>query len=150
MKYLRFLKDNLDKVGSIIPCTENEIRELEFKLGVNLPKSYREYLLILGKDSGDLFAGSFVSSKDLLFFKNEAVKILIGNNFKKSLEPQDLVFLIHQGYQFMFFKCDKDEEDPKIYFYDECKGQTDFEVIAPSFSSFIEKVFNDRNSTLLR
>ncbi len=32
------------------------------------------------------------------------------------LEPRDLVFFMHQGYQFLFFRLGQ-SEDPKIYYY---------------------------------
>ncbi|MFN3422139.1 MAG: SMI1/KNR4 family protein [Armatimonadota bacterium] len=50
------------------PCTEEEVRALEEKLGKSLPAAYREFLLWMGKGVGK---GKFMTSEDFFIWNWE-------------------------------------------------------------------------------
>jgi len=49
------------------------------------------------------------------------VELLEENQFPQTLPKDAFVFLMHQGYQFSFFRL-SEGENPPIYFY--CEGET--------------------------
>jgi|SRR4028118_467072 hypothetical protein len=100
------------------PCTEQDVRFLEEKLGLSLPTAYKEFLLWGGHNPGRIWEGSDCCFKDLINLQDSALELLEENNFPGSLPEDSFVFFMHQGYQFMFFRI-KEGEDPPIYFYKE-------------------------------
>jgi hypothetical protein len=46
----------------------------------------------------------------------EALELLAENKVENFLQPNDFVFMMHQGYMFWYFKADG-LEDPDVYFY---------------------------------
>jgi hypothetical protein len=112
--HLEFLARNLYKIdGEIMPCKEAEIALFEDALGTKLPQAYREFLLIMGKGSGELIADCDLNFSWLQDMQKEAEKIL-ARNVKKTLPDGHFVFLIHQNYSFKTFILNSDD-DPHLY-----------------------------------
>lgn len=128
--------------GEISPCTEAEVKALEKQLNVRLPGAYREFLLWMGKDGGKLFRGTDCWYELLPKLQSWARELLAENGLSDLLPTDAFVFLMHQGYQFMFFRL-SEGEDPPVYHYDQPSRQTSFMTAAPSFSAFLESLIED-------
>ncbi len=102
--------------GGFVPCTENEIESLEKKLGYSLPLAYKEFLLWGGKKAGRIFFGQNYSFRDILDNQECAIEQLETFHFTVTeVLPEDsFVFLVHQGYIFLFFRI-SEGDDPPVY-----------------------------------
>lgn len=118
-------------------CTEDEIKQLETKLGNKLPKYYKEFLLRMGHNSGDFLAGTDIRYKSVFSLKEWAEELLKENNYPFKLFEDDFVFAMHQGYQFWYFKINNND-NPEIYYY--LEGKSKPEIIAKSFTEFLENM----------
>ncbi|MFB2837368.1 SMI1/KNR4 family protein [Floridanema evergladense] len=120
----------------LLGCTQDEVVELEEKLGILLPKAYQEFLLLMGHGAGRFLRGSDCFFKDLLVLKRWAIELLEENNFPESLPEDAFVFLMHQGYQFSFFRVSQGD-DPPTYSYCEGTDETAFIKSHDKYSDFL-------------
>lgn len=120
----------------LIGCTQDEVIQLEQELGVWLPKAYQEFLLLMGYGRGKFLRGSDCFFRDLPFLKDWAIELLEENNFPASLPEDAFVFLMHQGYQFSFFRV-SEGEDPPTYSYCEGTNETSFIRSDDKYSDFL-------------
>lgn len=120
----------------LLGCTEDEVVELEEKLGILLPKAYQEFLLFMGHGAGRFLRGSDYFFKDLLVLKHWALALLEENNFPESLPEDAFVFLMHQGYQFSFFRVSQGD-NPPTYYYCEGTDETAFIKSHDKYSDFL-------------
>ena len=138
MNYLKNIKDILfrQKIKTI-PCSKEEIQEINGNTGYKLPKAYLEFLEVMGKDAGKFMRGSSCFINEIPFLKEWAVELLMENNFSEKLPQNAFVFWMHQGYQFAFFLL-SDEDNPPIYYYNETKEQSSFCQKTDSFTDFLQ------------
>ena len=119
-------------------CREDEIQAFKDYLGVHdLPGEYLEFLRQMGKGAGPFMEGSSVFY-DEIFDLNRSAELLLRENNFRTLPDQSVVFWMHQGYQFAFFKLDEGD-NPPIYFYYEGKSSADFEIKERSLIDFLIK-----------
>ncbi|MEP7284747.1 MAG: SMI1/KNR4 family protein [Chloroflexota bacterium] len=105
-------------LDTIHGCSPQEINEMKARQGVNyLPDLYVEYLLVLGKEAGNLDVGSSCFYPTLLELKGSAVNLLEENEFPFLLPDDAFVFFMHQGYQFLYFLTKDKLEDPPVFYY---------------------------------
>lgn len=104
-----------------VPCTEAEVRELEQKVGLTLPLAYKEFLLWMGHSAGGLLVGTDIFYEHLPL-QEAAIELLAENNVTEKLPDTAFVFMMHQGYQFMFFDVSAGD-DPPIHYYLESKAE---------------------------
>jgi hypothetical protein len=103
---------------SITGCDETEIEQIRVAQGVNkLPDIYKQYLLTAGQNTGGLYEGTDVTYKFVVNLKKWAKRLLIENGEEFVLPDDAFVFLMHHGYQFMYFLTDNTDEDPPVYHY---------------------------------
>lgn len=119
------------------PCSEQEIEVLEQRVGRRLPGAYREFLMWVGHAAGDFWAGSHAFYADLPNIQRWAAELLRENSFPEPLADDALVFFMHQGYQFMFFRP-SEGDDPPVYDYNETRPAQNFVRRANHFSQFLE------------
>lgn len=152
MIYMKFLPEQIHllskKVGEgVSSCTQDEINQMEGKLGAKLPISYKEFLLIMGKEQPCIFSDYKLYEP---FDHHDAVQPIL-HKLEKALNlkfPSDgFIFMQHLLAYFAFFKL-SDGDDPPIYCYDETDfidddgkffKQSSFKKVANSFSSFIKQ-----------
>ncbi len=101
---------------TIIPCTEEEVRSLEHQIGRSLPGAYREFLLWMGHSTGGLLRGSDYRYQDLISLQKWAVELMEEDGFPDPLPGDAFVFLMHQGYEFDFFRIGEGDDPPVYYF----------------------------------
>ncbi len=123
--------------GQPVPCTLQEVEELEQCIGHRLPEAYREFLLWMGHAGGGVLAGTNCFYRDLRRIQASARELLEENQYAGELPKDAFVFYMHQGYQFNFFHL-ADGDDPPVYCYvDENPPRTFFEQIYQRFSLFV-------------
>ncbi len=124
IQYLKCLKET-PKIGSqeIEGVTEKYIQQVEQSLGINFPLSYREFLFLAGKYSGNLEL--FPGHSDLEMLADEEVRKTlhetITTNDIKITRPIWPVTEMDGFQQFIFFYLDEDKEDPELWtaYYDD-------------------------------
>ncbi len=132
----RLIKSKLVSENELLGCTHQEIIQLEQQLGVKLPKAYQEFLMLMGKEAGQFLRGTDCFYQHLLDLQ-EAAKDLLKENHVTQLLPNDaFIFLMHQGYQFCFFRLSQGE-DPPTYYYCEGEEQKPFINNHSKFSDFL-------------
>ena len=89
-------KNELDfPIGS----PENEISELESSLDCTLPKSYREYLRMMGNDYNGVMVGTNCFLSDVVSNNEYLPELLEENNlYDFGLPEKYVAFFCHQGY----------------------------------------------------
>lgn len=114
---------------------EAEIREVARHQGVELPAVYARFLSRLGRSAGDFLRGSDFLYPDLLPLKEYAQQLLEEDEVDFTLGEEHFVFLMHQGYQFLYFDATA-SDDPPVYLYLEGEGEPS--RVADSFSAWLE------------
>jgi SMI1 / KNR4 family (SUKH-1) len=121
-------------------CSTKEIAEIEAEVGRKLPLAYREFLMRMGRGAGEFYVGSNLFYPDVLGI-SEAAHALVAEDEAGLVLPQDaVVFIMHQGYQFVFMRADEGE-DPSVYYYMERSGE--FVKKAAQLSQFLIDVAHD-------
>ncbi|MBZ0296724.1 MAG: SMI1/KNR4 family protein, partial [Anaerolineae bacterium] len=123
------------------------IEALEHQLGVHFPPLFRAYLEAMGVEHGMLFWGSDSNPADFSLYRRQAEAILTDDGVTSLLTNRSVVFLLHQGFAFLYFDADAADDAP-VWKYVE--GDEHPQAIAPSFRQFIEDtllVFEDENET---
>jgi len=106
---------NLGLSGSALWASE--VAALERHLGLILPAAYRAYLLVAGAYPPPNLVGSDCHN-DYLYKLREWADILLGECGHPFALPADsVVFLMHQGYQFFYFRADGGTDDPAVWYY---------------------------------
>lgn len=128
------IKHELATSDELHGCSEKEIEALERHIGTSLPKSYREFLALMGHKAGNFLRGSDFLYKDLFELTAFTKETLMKGPFQ--LPDDAFVFFSHQGYIFAYFRL-SDGNDPAIYTYME--GEPNPQKWASSFSEYLEK-----------
>jgi hypothetical protein len=99
------------------PATAREVAVLEKQVGIPFPAAYKAFLLILGCDGGPDFIGSDCTTRHVPRLRQGAEELLreFGSSF--TLPENAVVFLMHQGYYFVYFVADAGLEDPPVFAY---------------------------------
>jgi SMI1/KNR4 family protein SUKH-1 len=124
-------------------CSPDEVRQIEEHCGVRLPSIYRDFLLQMGHGAGMFFQGSDVFLPALLDLREAASELLEESGAAVSLPADAFVFLMHQGYEFLYFRV-SEGDDPPVYFY--LEGESAPEKKWPSFSAFLASSLDDHES----
>ncbi|WP_234300941.1 SMI1/KNR4 family protein [Sphaerospermopsis aphanizomenoides] len=124
------------KENKLVPCSELEIIQLEKTQGINLPRTYKDFLKIMGHGADKFLRGSDCFYEHLPQLQVWAKQLLLENDFPQSLPDDAFVFFMHQGYQFSFFRL-SEGDNPPIYSY--CEGQEESYFIKThdQFSDFL-------------
>jgi len=113
-----------------------EVTQAEESLGVRFPALFRAFLLEMGKWPGELFGGSDLAGiGDFARFRADALKLMAETDAALSLPADAVVFLIHQGYTFLFLRADGGH-DGAIFQYTE--AETESRAAANSFEAMVD------------
>lgn len=126
----------LVKPDELAGCTCDEVIAIEQLLGISLPQAYQEFLLSMGHSAGQFLRGSDCFFQHLPQLQEWAIELLQENNFAESLPDDAFIFLMHQGYQFSFFRV-SEGADPPTYSYCEGTDRTSFIKSHDRFSDFL-------------
>src|SRR5262245_2992848 len=112
----RLIDNSLATADRVVGCSEEEIRQIESTFLIKLPAAYREFLQTIGKEAGHFLVGTDAFFPTLLHLREWADGLLNETQSKFRLPSTAFVFLVHQGYQFMFFDT-KSADDPEIFHF---------------------------------
>jgi hypothetical protein len=115
----RLLEAGLANPACFVGCTETEIKSLEDRFSVRLPKCYRGFLKAMGRAAGEFLGGSDYCWGELPGFRKAAEDLLRGLSAGVKLSDKHFVFLFHQGYTFLFFDCHESPDDPPVHMFTE-------------------------------
>ena len=97
--------------GDALGCKPSDIDRIESDLAVKLPSVYKEFLSTLGRGAGTFLSGSDFNYADLPRINSEARDL--AHDAGIDLPTSAFVFLIHQGYQFLWFDT-SEGADPEV------------------------------------
>lgn len=107
------------KYSALKPCSSDEIIAIEDYFSVTLPNIYKEFLLMFGNGSSDYMVGD-----DYTFYWLKGMKAAANEMLRDSDLPEltndSFVFWMHQGYQFMFFYTRDGNENPSVFYFNQC------------------------------
>lgn len=126
-------------IGQLVPCSEEEVHTLKKQLGQTLPVAYQEFLLLMGRRAGGLLKGTNWLYEDLEFIQEDALDLMRRDRFPVLLPPDAFVFLMHHGYQFMFFRL-TEGDDPPVYYYIESDDEISLKIHAPRYSILLFEI----------
>jgi hypothetical protein len=104
------------EAARVVPCTEEEIGRLERLFGLRLPKAYREFLLWMGKDGIDFWAGYDCFYNKLHDINDWARKLIQSSQTHLSLSRDAFIFFWDPARSFYFFQATQGD-DPAVYFF---------------------------------
>lgn len=143
IEYLNNLEEN-SEIGNrkIKGVSKSEITNVEQKLNIAFPKSYKEFLFLTGESCGAL---PLLESADLKTLSSDFYKEVLEEDMKDTdtvIERPFWVFADSIGDQgFWFFYLDEESEDPQTHYY-AYKATEPYEAIIGSheliFSEFID------------
>lgn len=117
-------------------CTETEIAEAERNLAVRIPAVLREFILRIGWEPGGLWTGSeFAAAQELSEFRKDAEELLAESKATFVLPPSAIVFLLHQGYSFLYIEATEEPDGPV---WQVVEGRTSPERIGGSIAQVID------------
>lgn len=117
-------------------CTDKQIEELEARYKLKLPAAYIAFLKGKYPEVYPILTGSDYGYSYLVKLRNCAEELLQENGNPFQLAQNDFVFIMHQGYQFLFFPCGEDTDNPPVYYY--LEGEPDKELKFDRFTDWIE------------
>lgn len=126
--------------GDLAGCTPEEIALLEHKFGIKLPELYCDWLRTMGRDAGHYLQGSDAFYPAILELRDWATELLVENGNPFSLPDDAFVFLMHQGYQFLYFRTVSQNPDPPVMYYFEGKPLSQG---WPTLSRYFQQVLED-------
>jgi hypothetical protein len=87
----------------------------------------------MGRSAGEFLVGTDFLFPDVLTLRGQAEGLLRECAAPLVLDPADFVFAMHQGYQFLFFRCDGSDDPPVFHYQD---GDS-FTRVADRFSAWL-------------
>lgn len=102
-------------------CTMNDIHHIQKQFGIILPEYYKQFMLCLGQTSGSFLQGDDFHIDVVAEINLWVRQLLEESNEKYRLSSGDFVFLMHQGYEFVYFESGVGE-NPPVHQYVEGSG----------------------------
>ena len=116
-------------------CSESEIDDLEKKVGFELPRAYKEYLSLMGRDYDGVMCGTDCFVNHATENTEYLSELLKENDLKYALPENYLAFFCHQGYIISWFELPKKNDNPICYYYHEAETTKPIEI--GTFSEFM-------------
>jgi hypothetical protein len=126
--------------GTLLGCSDVDVREVESAAGGPLPWTYRQFLVRMGRSTGRFMQGTDVLFPAILRLRRGAEALLRECGQPFTLRAEDFVFSSHQGYQFLFFDRTAGDDPPVQYFLEGDPGPS--EVFA-RFTSWLHQSISD-------
>ncbi len=115
---MSFLKDYSEELGNITGISSVVISQIEQQFKLTLPLAYKQFLQLLGESTGSFMKGYYMNYPYLLDNKQDADCALNFDNRKHNIiiiKDQYFFFGQWQGYNFFYFDCSEESEDPPVY-----------------------------------
>jgi hypothetical protein len=135
---------DIAELQSIEGCLAAEVDRIEAIHGGSLPAIYRQFLLPMGRSAGKFLAGSDYLYGKLSGLRSSAEGLLRECNASFMLDRSDFVFLVHQGYTFLFFDSRRPDDLP-IFLFEE--GDAKSKQVFDHFSEWLLTRVSDEIAT---
>jgi len=129
-----------------LPASTEEIKLLKSHLGIDsFPSTYIDFLERMGNGTKNGFLqGHSCFLRELPNLKTWAIELLQENGSNLTLDQNQFVFWMSQGYMFTFLDL-SEGDDPPVYFYTEVSKPKNFIKISDTFTEFLSRIeSNDR------
>jgi hypothetical protein len=137
---MQLIAEGVASQDSVKGCNEAEIAEIEKMYGLKLPTIYRQFLKRMGKEAGSFLDGTNYLCSTLSSLRRQAETLLKECNAQLSLDKNDFIFAVHQGYQFLFFNA-QTSADPAVFLYLEYENS--FKQVYSHFSEWLFACVSD-------
>jgi hypothetical protein len=102
----------------IIPCTEEDLREVARYAPGPLPMAYLDFLYAIGRGAGDFLSDQDIYYPRIFDLHHDANVVLDNEGGPRLTLPADaFVFSVRNLEQFLFFHADGQADNPRIYHY---------------------------------
>ena len=129
-------------------CNEVEIKGIELKFGIRLPRMYREFLSIMGRKAGDFLTSGDILYPDLLELQEWAQELIACEEIDFTLPEDAFVFMVYGNHAIWYFHRN-DGDDPPVYcFYLFGKGEPQKKF--DNFYDFLERELEVKEEALER
>lgn len=114
-----------------------KLNHIEEKYGITLPKTYKQfYRKCEDFVPSNMVGTDILNNESFECLRSGAEELLNDDGITCFLEPDDFVFMMHQGYMFWYFKANG-EPNPIVYGYFEGKDKPDkFEPLSTFLGKF--------------
>jgi hypothetical protein len=111
------------KEGTVIGCTEDEIRLMEEHLNLELPAGYKDWLRVAGKCSGSYGLDVDSHFPEVLELTEQGRRFVSRRENGKLQLPENAVVIARPSYEYLtFFVADGINDNPPIFIYVEEGG----------------------------
>lgn len=129
MDYLTEIKqyhtENIEPyIGKPEGCGQEEIVDIEKKIGYPLPEAYCQFLKWMGKDYRGIFVGCNWFITDVIANTEWLPQLLAENNIDFELPEHYLVFFSYRSYMAAWFELPKENDNPTAYSFTKRKELT--------------------------
>lgn len=131
----KLIKKGIATEGGIQGASEADIEQLESSFGLELPRSYKQFLRMFGKKAGSLFSDVAFFYPEVVGLREELDEMIEEESLAITLPEDSFVFSGYQGFQYHYFICDG-TEDPAVYRV--MDGGDPPEKVSESFSAYLE------------
>jgi len=124
-------------------CNVEEVSDLAVSNGAILPRAYWGFLQAAGRGAGDFFRGTDIFYRSLPI-PRQVVQEMIDRDERAAgftLPDKVFVFASHQGYSFLYFAVEEDDDDPAVFAYVEDEGPP--RQVAESFTQWFSASVTD-------
>lgn len=120
------------------PAKPGDIDGVEQQFGIRLPVAYRAYLRVCGTHPPRSLVGSGCAIHQLSDINSWAKELIVENKLGSQFTDAYFVFLIHQGYTFLYFYL-SEEDDPPVFCY--LEGQSKAEQVSERFTHWVAGLY---------
>jgi len=127
----------------LLECSIEEFSDLQVTTGVILPRAYQGFLQSMGRGAGDFFRGTDIFFQSLPITRDVVQKLIYQDEKARGFKLPDNVFVFasHQGYSFLYFVAEEDDDDPRVFVYTEDEGPP--RQVAESFTQWFSQSVRD-------
>lgn len=136
----RLIAGGLASAEDMRGCSDADIRQVDSLVDAKLPTAYKEFLKAMGRGAGAFLTGTDLFFPKLLELRGWAETLLSRTGSPFTLPPDSFVFLVHQGYQFMFFGLGQGD-DPAVLHFEE--GEDKPQVVFNHFTDWLAAAIED-------
>jgi len=132
----QLIEQEYQRLTNFVGYPESDVVAVEARLSVRFPTMFRQYLLEMAKSPGDLFCGSDLAGlTEFDQFRVDALTLMAETDQALVLPADAVVFLFHQGYQFMYLNASGGFDVPPMLWME---GKRESQQVAATFADMVD------------